>query len=216
MTGKVKLSQLGYSKFKEHLFAHDMRPGQFLSQREIAGLTGVPLGPMREALQRLEAEGLVHVVPQRGIRVADANLKLIRNTFQLRMIVEKEAARRFAEAATDRAIRDLETAHMEIVERGRRDADEALFEDAQRVDWMMHDTMVHALGNELITEIHRVNSDRIRLIRLDHGLLTPSSLGHAMDEHLAVIRACGKRDEDATVRAMEMHISMAFRRAMGM
>ncbi len=216
MTQRVKLSHVAYDRFKERLFSADVRPGQFVSQRELVGLTGVPLAPMREALQRLETEGLVHIVPQRGVQVAEANLKLIRNTFHLRMMVEKEAARRFAESASDVAIAEQIKAHRDIVERSQGDIDQLLLDEAQRVDRAMHDAMVETLDNDLISSIHRVNMDRIRLIRLDHGLVTPSSVGHVMREHLAVLTACEARDESAAAEAMEAHVSTALRRAMGL
>jgi DNA-binding GntR family transcriptional regulator len=211
----ISLSVLAYQKFKERLLARDVRPGDFVSQRELSRLTGVPLGPMREALQKLVAERLVHVIPRRGIQVADANLKLIRNSFHLRIILEAEAARRFADAASDATIRELEQAHADIVERARTAITEPLLEDAQGVDARMHDSMVDGLGNEILSEVHRVNMDRIRLIRLDPGILTPANLVNSMKEHLAVIRACKRRDGAGSAHAMEVHLSNAMRRAMG-
>lgn len=217
MPDRVKLSQVAYQRFKERLFANDMRPGQFVSQRELAALTGVPLGPMREALQKLESVGLVRIIPQRGIRVADANLKMIRDTFHLRLMIEKEAVARFVDGAPDAAIDELETAHREILAQARAGRpDDALIAHAQSVDWHLHDTIVEHTGNEILFDIHTVNSDRIRLIRLDRGLLRPTFLATSIEEHLAVIEACKRRDEAAAVHAIELHIAMAMRRAMGL
>ena len=212
----MKLSEVAYNKFKEHLFAREVRPGQFVSQRELVKLTGIPLGPMREALQRLDGEGLVQIIPRRGIRVTEANLKLIRDTFHLRSIIEKEAARKFAECALAAEIQELEDAHVDIVERVEAGITDRLLKEAQEVDRHMHHTMVEALENEIISQIHSINTDRIKLIRLDHGLLTPSTLVQAMEEHLAVIRACKRRDDKGAEHAMEVHLSTALRRAMGL
>lgn len=214
-TRPISLSVLAYQKFKERLFAREVRPGDFVSQRELSRLTGVPLGPMREALQKLVAERLVHVIPRRGIQVADANLKLIRNSFHLRIILETEAARKFADDGPEAAIRELEHAHTGIVERARGAITDRLLEDAQAVDARMHDSMIDALGNEILSEIHRVNMDRIRLIRLDRGRLTPANLVNSIKEHLAVIRACKRREGAGAAHAMEVHLSNAMRRAMG-
>ena len=214
MSARIKLSRVAYDRFKERLFSSDMRPGQFVSQRELVGLTGVALGPMREALQKLETEGLVQIVPQRGIQVADANLKLIRNTFHLRMLIEREAARRFAETAPTDEIDRLIDTHKQVLDDGRDGVDAVLLAESQRVDMHMHDAMVDHLGNEILCDIHRVNMDRIRLIRLDHH--APTIVETSILEHLAVLEACRERDQDAAVHAMELHISMALRRAMGL
>ena len=212
----MKLSELAYSQFKQLVFARDLRPGQFVSQRELVKLTGVPLGPMREALQRLQVEGLVQVIPQRGIKVADANPKLIRDAFNLRIVIEREAARTFAATASDGEFRALDEAHQAIVDRARAGIDDALLDDAQRVDRGMHDSIVERLDNALIWSIHQINSDRIRLIRLDHGLLTQDNLLKAMEEHLAVIAAWRRRAAAAAAAALETHLATAMRRAMGL
>ena len=57
------------------------------------------MGAIREMVPRLEADGLVHTVPQRGMQVAQVDINLIRNAFQFRLIVEREAAAAFAQAA---------------------------------------------------------------------------------------------------------------------
>jgi DNA-binding GntR family transcriptional regulator len=212
----VKLSELAYRKFKERLLARDVRPGQFVSQRELVELTGATLAPMREALLRLEREGLVNVVPQRGIQVVEASLKLIRDALRLRMMIEKEAVRHLCDAGPLKAIEDLARRHEAI--RRRMDEtgiDAALLLEAEGLDRELHDTIVAALDNELVSEIHRVNADRIRLTRLDHGLLTPSNLPLAVTEHLAVLAACRRRDADAAAEALEAHLTTAMRRAMG-
>ncbi len=215
----MKLSESAYLKFKELLFAGDVRPGQFVSQRELVKLTGIPLGPMREALQRLEVEGLVQIVAQRGIQVIEASLRLIRDTYQLRILIEKEAAAKYAETVTDAEIGELEEAHRRVVaEAGKNGLSDALLNDAQDVDWRLHDSIVEALGNAIILKIHRINNDRIKLIRLAYGkltLLTPGTFNHAMVEHLAVIEAIKRRDPVAAAAAMENHLSTAMRRALG-
>jgi DNA-binding GntR family transcriptional regulator len=211
----MKLSEIAYRRFKERLFALEVRPGQFLSQRELMRLTGTTLGPMREALQKLELEGLVQIIPQRGIQVVEANLRLIRNAFQLRMVLEKEAARHFALHGSREAIATLEARHRSVLARAA-DADEELLAEAQDVDWSLHDSLIDSLGNELVSAVHRVNSDRIRLIRLDHGLLTAANLESAMEEHLAVLAACRARDPEAAAAALERHLTTAMRRAMGL
>ncbi|MBL6945356.1 MAG: GntR family transcriptional regulator [Rhodospirillales bacterium] len=216
----MKLSEAAYLSFKDHLFAGKIRPGQFISQRELVKLLDIPLGPVREALQRLEVEGLVQIVPQRGIQVIEAGLRLIRDTYQLRMVVEKEAAAKFAETASDEEINQLEKTHRKIIARAEKEGlSDSIFEDGQVVDWALHDAIVEALDNDIIRKIHNLNNERIKLIRLAHGkltLLTPATFQHTMAEHLAVIEAFRKHDPAAAAAAMEHHLSTAMRRALGL
>ena len=90
-----------YSSFTEKLLAQDIAPGQIVSQRELVELTGMPLGAIREMIPRLEADGLIQTVPQRGLKVLSIDLELVRNAFQLRHIVEGEAVAVFCATAPD-------------------------------------------------------------------------------------------------------------------
>src|SRR6187549_493674 len=105
-----------YDRFQQQLLAARIRPGQFVSQRGLAELTGLPLGAIREVIPRLEAEGLLKTVPQRGLQVASVDVRLVRNAFQLRLTLEKEAATHFALAATEAQLDALESAHRDIKE----------------------------------------------------------------------------------------------------
>ena len=204
-----------YERFRQQLLAAKIRPGQFVSQRELAALTSLPLGAIREVIPRLEAEGLLVTVPQRGLQIANVDVKLVRNAFALRVALEKEAAAHFALSASDADLDALEAAHRDILRQAARGITPALLDAAQAVDWGLHDTMIDALGNEIISSIYRVNSLRIRLIRLDRVTLDKASLRPAMQEHLDFLAALRTRDPTRAVVAIEQHLTSARNRALG-
>lgn len=204
-----------YDRFQQQLLAANIRPGQLVSQRELAALTGLPLGAIREVIPRLEAEGLLVTVPQRGLQIANVDGKLVRNAFQLRLALEKEATAQFALTASDAQLDALDAAHRDIVRRAARAVTPALLAAAQAVDWGLHDTMIDALDNEIVSSIHRVNSLRIRLIRLDRVTLCTDSLLPAMEEHLTLLAALRTRDPARAVTAIEAHLNHARNRALG-
>ena len=112
-TSPLSLRAQAYESFQQQIVDANIRPGQFISQRELMQLLGMPLGAVRELIPRLEAEGLLKTVPQRGLQVAHVDLKLINNAFQLRQLLEREAASRFVTTVSDRdlaAIEQLEEA----------------------------------------------------------------------------------------------------------
>src|SRR5206468_1529325 len=96
----MKLREKAYQSFTRHLLAMDIRPGQFITQREMVALTGLTLGAIREMIPRLEALGLLVTVPQRGMQIAHVDLKLVRNAFQFRGILEREAVAAFTRRAS--------------------------------------------------------------------------------------------------------------------
>jgi DNA-binding GntR family transcriptional regulator len=211
-----RLRWKAYERFQQQLLASRIRPGQFVSQRELAALIGLPLGAIREVIPRLEAEGLLKTAPQRGLQIASVDVKLVRNAFQLRLLIEREATARFTETVTDAELDRLEAAHRDILASSKHVVTRALLDAAQAIDWGLHDRMVDGLGNELISNIYRVNSLRIRLIRLERVVLDENALAPAMEEHLALLAAVRTRNPERAVAAMDTHITHARNRALGL
>lgn len=206
---------LAYESFREQIMSAQIRPGQFVSQRELTEQLGLPLGAVREMIPRLEAARLIVTVPKRGLQVASVDLKLVRNAFQVRSMIESEAVRHFTRTAADEELDALESAHRDILLRAEGAHDqEALDADARAVDWGMHDCMVDAMGNEIISEIYRVNSLHVRLIRIDADRVVRLRVLPAMQEHLVIIAALRKRDEAAAVAAMTGHIENSKQRVL--
>ena len=146
-----------YEGFKQQLLESNLRPGEFVSQRKLCALIGLPLGAIREVIPRLEAEGLIKTVPQRGLQIANVDLKLVKNAFQLRMILEREGALRYGETVTDKELDALSSEYRSIIDRAKRDVTRELLDEAQAADWGMHDRMIDSLGNEIISQLYRVN-----------------------------------------------------------
>ncbi|UCF92428.1 MAG: GntR family transcriptional regulator [Desulfobacterales bacterium] len=208
------MKQKAYNLFKEKLFASKLKPGQFVTQSELTKLLDVPVGALREALQKLEAEELVRVIPQRGIQIAEINVKLVKEAFQLRMFLEKEAVRYFTQNAPDEVIEKLESEAGGIIERAKNEISEQLKNDAQRFDFAFHETIVDAVGNSLLSNVYRVNYDKIKVIWLE-TVYPPERIIPAMEEHLEVIRAMKGREPETAAAAMEKHLIISKNRALG-
>ena len=213
----TSLRAQAYESFQQQIVEANIRPGLFISQRELMQLLGMPLGAVRELIPRLEAEGLLHTVPQRGLQIAHVDIKLINNAFQLRLLLEREAAIRFTTSVSDADLATIENAHLQIVRRARSgQIDDALLSDATMVDWGLHDLMIDASRNELISDVYRINSLRVRLIKLEGTTLSPDVLLPAMEEHLWFLDAIKQRDPTEAARRLTHHIESAHRRVLGL
>jgi DNA-binding GntR family transcriptional regulator len=208
-----------YDGFTQQILCGGIRSGQFISQRELMALLDMPLGAVREMIPRLEAAGLIKTVPQRGLQIAHVDLKLIHNAFQVRSMIEREAVMNFVHLASDDELKAIEASHLDILSRASSSSvdaasDATLLNDAQSLDWGLHDRMVDAMGNDILSDIYRVNSLRVRLIKLEHSVITPARLIPAMQEHLAFIAALLKRNAADAARLLDAHISSAGNRVM--
>jgi DNA-binding GntR family transcriptional regulator len=205
----LRLREKAYASFTRHLLARDVRPGQFVSQRELVTLTGLPLGAIRELVPRLEAEGLLTTIPQRGIQIAHIDLTLIRDAFQFRLFMEKEAIALFTLSASDELLARLRREHEDTLAKGLAgQLTPEIIDEAQAIDWNLHDTIIDSVGNEIIAKAYRVNSIKMRLInqerfRID-GRVVP-----VMREHLTILAAIESRQPQHAVEAITEHINNA-------
>jgi DNA-binding GntR family transcriptional regulator len=215
-TDAPKLRERAYAAFTDRLLAREIVPGQFVSQRELVEITGLPLGAIRELVPRLEAEGLIVTIPQRGMQVAHVDLSLIRNAFQFRLMMEREAVEVFVREAPDAEIERLLEAHERVIKDAKKKITPDVIRRAQIVDWDMHDTIVDFLGNEIVSSAYRVNSIKIRLIRQAEVRLDPTRVETVMREHLGIVRSMAARDIEGARNALAAHIQDAKNRAMGL
>jgi DNA-binding GntR family transcriptional regulator len=217
----LNLREKAYDSFTRHLLSREIRAGQFMSQRELVEITGLPLGAIRELIPRLEAEGLVRTVPQRGMQIAHVDLNLIKDAFQFRLFLECQAVAIFAAEAPVPTVAALKNRHESIFGRcveaeAKRGITPRLIAEAQDIDWDLHASIVDALGNAIISDAYRVNSIKIRLIRQQQTRLNDGVVIPTMREHFSVIDAIATRDPDRASEALRRHILSARDRAIGL
>lgn len=205
-----------YERFTADLLAQKIRPGEFVTQRELVDLTGLTLASIRELIPRLEVEGLIVTVPQRGLQVPSLELGLIRNAYELRALLEVSAVKYFVKAGTDAQLRTLAADLNQTQTRIESEPiTQTLLDATLEADWRFHDMLMNVLDNQLLSGIYRVNSIRIRLIRLDRPILSQDNLMQAVREHAEILSALQMRDETLAITAMERHMASALQRATG-
>ena len=213
----MTLRAQAYEAFTQQLLERRLSPGQFVTQRDLAALVSFPLGAIREMIPRLEADGLVRTLAQRGLQITAADPRLIRHAFQLREMIETEAIQHYVRIATDEQIAREAAALAEIAAQTREGPiDAALVARAQATDWGFHDAIVESLANPLINDLHRVNAIRIRLMMFDRVTMSPAVLAPALDEHSRLLQAVQKRDGRAALKALRIHLTSARRRALAL
>lgn len=211
--GTTKLREQAWEGYTQRVLAGELRPGQFITQRELVEITGFPLGAIRELVPRLEAEGLIRTAPQRGLQVPQADLKLVRNAFQFREFIEVAAVRLYARNHDDAELARLKADHEQILARHDAGEEGNLMKEAEAVDLRLHEAVIDALENEIVSNAYRVNWIKIKLIRLAETRLYVPMIPQVIGEHMGIIAALEARDEEAAAEAMRTHIEVARRRA---
>ena len=207
------VKKAAYDLFQQSLLRGELRPGQVVSQRDLISLLDLSIGALRELLPRLETEGLLKVMPQRGIQITVIDLPMIRDAFQMRRALEREAAITAVKNLTQEVIDHQKKLHTDIIERLSIQPSDELLEEGQNIDTNFHQLLINSTKNELLIQAYNVNSIRIRLINLDRIRLSEVTLPAAFRDHLAILNAISLRDTNAAASAMEAHISNARNRA---
>jgi DNA-binding GntR family transcriptional regulator len=212
---EMKLRDQAYDAVARQLVNRQLVPGQFVTQRELAAMTAMSLGAIREMIPRLEAEGLIKAISQRGLQIVHVDLKMVAEAFQLREIFELAGLETFCRQASDGEIQALNDRLHSIKARAQQGPVTAeLLHEAQTADWEMHDVFVAALNNELIANLHRVNSIRIRMILGERIGLPAARLPVALREHETVLAAVLRRDHKTAVLALRAHLHSSRQRSL--
>ncbi len=107
---KETLVESAYQWIREAILDGNIQPGAKLIERELTQTTGVSRSALREALASLDEKGLVQREPYRGYRVTNLTKKQVQDLYELREVVESQAAELFALRATDSDLKDLSVA----------------------------------------------------------------------------------------------------------
>lgn len=112
-----------YDRLKGDILVGALEVGQVLRQEEIARQFNVSRVPLREAFNRLEADGLLEARPRKGFAVATLDPKEILEVFELRMVIEEHAGRVAAQSRTEQDVREVEelVEAMEALDKSARD-----------------------------------------------------------------------------------------------
>lgn len=210
------LRDAAYQRFMEHMFRGDLRPGRMISQRELCALTGSPISAMREALKRLEAEGLISLIPQRGVLVREVPARELEEAYQLRAILEVFAVRKYAQTCDPALIASLRRSTEEALALKPTGSDDmtAFFQARIAADEMLHAAVIGALDSAMALSVFEKIIKTIRLARL--GIMPRfAAQAPALHEHLVILDALARHDADAAAAAMQTHLDRALLRALG-
>ena len=211
------LSDVARARFLQALFDRRLEPGAFLSQGDLVRLLGVPVAPLRDALRVLQTEGWLTIHARSGIELRKPDFALVRNSYQLRMILERAAVRTFAEIAPASQMAAIEARHRAVMEAvAGKELTVAMAREIEAVDFGFHLEVIASLSNPMIETAYTQAQRFVRLIRIDREFkLSSPIVVRTMNEHLAILEACRRRDPSAAETALEVHFSRAMQRAIG-
>lgn len=212
----IPLSKLAYDKILEWLFNRKLTPGAFMSQGELSKLMDIPVQPLRDALRVLESENMLIIHPRSGIQFRKPDLEFIRSTYQFRAIIESAAARSFAQYGDEALINALIEEHNALIETITKEGiSNSVLPLIEQLEQKFHGAMISSLNNEFVEITTLKLKYYIRLIQLEQ-IFTVALVKQSLSEHISILEACLKRDEEAAAQGLLLHFKEALHRHLKM
>lgn len=191
-----------YEQLKGKIFKKELLRGQRLPEAATARQLGVSRTPVREALRRLESEGLVQVVPGLGACLASPSRQEIIDTCEMREILEVEAIRRASQRITPLQLYMLQ----ERIDSERRLFDVKDLETYLQNNDSFHIIIAEASGNCMLAEYIKniLSRSVVQMILSEQPLNFDTDTGP--DEHVAILEALKSRDAERCAACMREHL----------
>jgi len=189
-------------RLRQAILSGDIAPGQWLRQDDLAQRLGISSTPIREALRRLESDGLVEHVPHQGVKVVAYSLNTAREYYQLRAMLEPYALRLAAEQMHPA---DLDALEQLVAQAQFLLAGQAMAE-LTAANWRFHEHLLGLCGSRLVQDV--VGRVR-RSFPLDTLLMIPERAAASVAEHQTIVAALRHNDIAAAEQVLRTNIENA-------
>jgi DNA-binding GntR family transcriptional regulator len=193
-----------YHQLKDAILTGTLRPMERITENKVAASFGLSRTPVREAFRRLEVEGLIQVVPQRGSFVSRPSVEDILEIYQIRLPLECLSARIAAERIEEEQLAALE--RLVAAERAHGQARSA--ERSLKASAEFHAVLHACTRNKRLASFLSEMQNQVHRVRV----LWPSTvarLGETWKEHAAILAALRARDGGEAERLMRLHLDRA-------
>lgn len=186
---------------RDAISSGQFKPGARLVEREICEMLRISRPPLREALRALEAEKLIHIIPNKGPVVASISIQDAREVYAMRAVLESFAVREFALQADDAMVRALGVAVREL-------RLEAKSGDRKRVlaaKTRFYEIIFRGCGNRLLVDLLQGLLTRINLLRAT-SLTRPDRIEPSLAEIDGIVAAIRQRNAARAERLARQHV----------
>lgn len=200
-TPTPSLSERAYRELKNRILTLQLRPGLFLNELALAEMLDIGRMPIHQAVHRLKAEGLVEVIPRKGLVIRPDSLKDILALLEARLAMEPNITALAAKRATKEQILALK----KLVAESKKIVDQRERLSFMKLDRAFHGLIADAAGNKMLADAQRPLHERSELI-WHLRVMKEDGLVVNQREHTNIYSAIVKRDANAARKAMEEHL----------
>ena len=198
----LPLRDVVFNTLRRAILRGELVPGQRLMEIRLADQMGVSRTPVREAIRKLELEGLVVMVPRKGAEVAHISGKNLRDVLEVRRALEELAGELACERMSAEDFKNLEQANLKFA--SVLDSDDITV--LGQADEEFHGLIYQATDNDRLVQMVNHLREQMYRYRIEH-LKNKSQRTILLQEHQDIMRALAARDVEAVRRAIRAHIN---------
>lgn len=205
MNEYLPLRDVVFNTLRQAILRGELKPGERLMEIQLANKLGVSRTPIREALRKLELEGLVNMVPRKGAEVADITEKSLRDVLEVRKALEELSVQLACEKITEEEIEELKR----VAERFKDTLDDQDVTKIAEADVAFHDVIYTATDNQKLILLLNNLREQMYRYRVEY-LKKEEAYPQLIAEHEELIDNISKRNKEEATRIMCEHIDNQF------
>lgn len=197
----MPLRDVVFNTLRQAIIKGELKPGERLLEIQLADKLGVSRTPIREAIRKLELEGLVTMIPRRGATVAGITRKHLQDVLEIRRALEQLATELACQRMCDDEVQTLQSLQSKFND--NIDTDDAFL--LANIDEKFHDTIYQATHNERLVSMLENLREQMYRYRLEY-IKNRSKRDLLVKEHNQIIEAIKKKDSDVAKEIINSHI----------
>ena len=200
----VSSSERTYQLLRARILSGELPPFARLAEQRVAEDLEVSRTPVREALKRLMAEGLVHVEAGGRVVVRDIDPREVEEIYVIREVLDGLAARLAAQRISATQVARFQT----VTRVMREDADAGRHEAVVQGNILFHDLLHESSGNERLRQLSRDLTDYVRRFS-SQSFHSEDRVEHMLEEHQQIVDALAGHDPDSAEQLAREHVAVA-------
>ena len=198
----LPLRDVVFNTLRQAILKGELKPGERLMEIQLANKLGVSRTPVREAIRKLELEGLVLMIPRKGAEVAEITRQDMEDVLEVRTALEELAVKDACDHITDAQLSELKKASNEFKKALLEGKDLVTCADA---DMHFHDVILSATNNRRLIQMLNNLSEQMYRYRMEY-LKDERTHKTLIEEHDAIRRALKKHDKVKAGAAIRVDI----------
>ncbi|MCH5339233.1 MAG: GntR family transcriptional regulator [Acetatifactor sp.] len=197
----LPLRDVVFNTLRQAILIGELKPGERLMEIHLADRLGVSRTPIREAIHKLEREGLVTIVPRRGAEVAQITEKSMNDVLEVRRALDALCVELACDRITEEGLEDLRAA-CDNFEQCVKTKDSKKIAQA---DVALHDIIVQATGNQRLIQLVNNLSEQMYRYRFEY-IKDSSQHETLVEEHRIIYQSIVRKDKETAAEAARTHI----------